>query len=755
LQWKEQTADEMIAASLEMLYGKGAKVRSELQANAIKFVMEKSPISVVIMPTGAGKSILFTVPAAFREAKLTVVIVPLSALLDDMVKRCQNLGLRTHKWDGLSSHSEKALGSAHIVVAGTWSCRNASFRTWLKKVSNEAWLDRIVIDEAHLLYSQGSFRSEMSDLYWLRDCGRPLLLLTATLPPQEEWLLERKLMVEKGSSEIRYFRLPTTRPNIHYIVRFSRHTDNCLPDLLADIERESETLGASTARAIVYCRSHKEAEQVGRALNCGVYHSGLKNGRKMDAFNRWAIGGSGVSKFISATSGLGVGIDIPSVRLVYHFRESQDFLGFVQESGRAGRDGLLAKSKVFLDTTSLERFQSMGQSTSAGQKAIYEYHSTTFCRRETMAFYVDGVSAWCAQSKDPDLLPCDKCQVLMSQARRNDQPAVANACKVNSDTQVLLGPNSPPHPMVNISIANDESISQLPSSSSPIRRLSLDLDLPLAPFPYLRNNPKAFRIPAGPPRSTPNKPKFLYSNSKQPACQRGSISTGNILEPVDDEYLSPVHSSDAWLSPHPADQDRNSPPLLIQASTPRPPLNHDRANIAPAPPSNLSISQTILRREALEKGTIDKVLMKLQNYCVICWYTGQSSSHQDVMTCPLMEQVGTLQEYRTLKSGLKFAPYSCCFLCLMPYNICRRGCSSARQCSGQYKDILLPLLFFLFKSETHHPSLARHIGPDNMRDVASLQRWAKPKVRWNGLECTNIWVLFVSLVEDENCIRNN
>ncbi|PUU74942.1 hypothetical protein B9Z19DRAFT_1067823 [Tuber borchii] len=98
LQWNIQTAEEKIKGGLERLYGKSASVRSQSQLDAIKFVMKNHPISVVIMPTGAGKSTVFTVPATFREAKLTLVIVPLATLLDDMVDRCQKLGIRTCQW---------------------------------------------------------------------------------------------------------------------------------------------------------------------------------------------------------------------------------------------------------------------------------------------------------------------------------------------------------------------------------------------------------------------------------------------------------------------------------------------------------------------------------------------------------------------------------------------------------------------------------------------------------------------------------
>ncbi|PUU74943.1 P-loop containing nucleoside triphosphate hydrolase protein [Tuber borchii] len=199
--------------------------------------------------------------------------------------------------------------------------------------------------------------------------------------------------------------------------------------MLDDIVREWETLQDPASRAIVYCRSHNDAKRVGQQLKCGVYHSGLKSSAaKKEAFSNWVNGGLGISKFISATSGLGAGIDIPSVRIVYHYRESLDFLGFVQESGRAGRDGLPAKSKVFLDTTSLKRLENLeGVRTSLGQQAIFEYHIKGFCRQAAISFYVDGMSTWCVNSTDSDLIHCDLCQILRSQAKSVAQPSLSDS----------------------------------------------------------------------------------------------------------------------------------------------------------------------------------------------------------------------------------------------------------------------------------------------------------------------------------------
>ena len=747
LQWKAQTPEEMITTGFERLYGKGATVRSQSQLDAIKFVMENHEVSVVIMPTGAGKSTLFTIPATFREAKLTLVVVPLTALLGDMVSRCRKLGLRTCKWVG-TSDGERALGTAEIVVAGTWNCKSDTFRTWLKKVSLMGWLDRIVIDEAHLVYSQAKFRPEMNEVYSLRDFGRPLVLLTATLPPCETKELQSILRIPEDSTTIMYLRQPTTRRNMEYSVRTLANTDDCLPQLLADIEQDSHTLQDSGARAIVYSRTHDEVEVVGRMLKCGVYHGGLKEAAKMKVFTKWANGGPGISKFISATSGLGVGIDIPGVRIVYHYRESQDFLGFVQESGRAGRDGLPAKSKVYLDTTSLKRLDELrlGRNLTPQKKAILEYHTPGFCRRSSMSFYVDGEAEWCA--KDHELIPCDLCQILMSQARNIGHPPLANSLNLNVESSLAIltdTTNEALLPQHKIESANSLAtyMPGLHSSNHaiPVYRA---LDGPLHCLP---GNPVEFRIPPRPGMNSNNNIIASASGSGTRVSQQRAQSDRITFQDIDDKYLTQVHSSDAWLSPRP------SHPASLQCTNPASQISRHSgsAHLTPTLSAGLSFSQTVRQQEALVRVSVDRILEQLQGSCVLCWYTATNQTHSEVITCPFMQNTITVFSYTNFKRSLKFDNYSCCFLCLMPLEICQgRGSARLKACSGRYKDILLPLLLFLFNSPSERDHLAQHIGLENMVDEASLKRWARPKVRWNGLECSNIWLLFVSLVQDRN-----
>jgi hypothetical protein len=168
------------------------------------------------------------------------------------------------------------------------------------------------------------------------------------------------------------------------------------------------------------------------------------------------------------------------------------------------------------------------------------------------------------------------------------------------------------------------------------------------------------------------------------------------------------------------------------------------------PPLVLSLGQSVRRQQALTKAAINSVLDKLQNSCILCWYTEEPQTHVGILRCPLMYETITIPFYQEFKRSLRFDNFSCCYKCLLPLKICRPESTKVGDCSGLFKDILLPLLLYLFKCPSQSDRLAKHIGPENMMDSDSLKRWAKPKMLWNGLECSNIWLLFVSLVEHRN-----
>ncbi|KAF7444174.1 RecQ Superfamily II DNA helicase [Pyrenophora tritici-repentis] len=181
-------------AQLKRMMGEEAKFRGVQEAAIKAITAGESPV-VAVMPTGAGKSLLFMLPAWAEQGGTTVVVVPLIALRGDMAQRCKKLGISCVEWQ-----SRRPPDAAAVVL-----------------VTPESALDRIIIDECHIVLNrQYTFRKQMQQLGKLVAVETQMVMLTATLPPSEEDELFRRMHFERG--QVRMFRAPTARSNIAYRV---------------------------------------------------------------------------------------------------------------------------------------------------------------------------------------------------------------------------------------------------------------------------------------------------------------------------------------------------------------------------------------------------------------------------------------------------------------------------------------------------------------------------------------------------------
>ncbi|KAG9385482.1 RecQ Superfamily II DNA helicase [Pyrenophora tritici-repentis] len=180
-------------AQLKRMMGEKAEFRGVQEAAIKAITAGESPV-VAVMPTGAGKSLLFMLPAWAEQGGTTVVVVPLIALRGDMAQRCK-LGISCVEWQ-----SRRPPDAAAVVL-----------------VTPESALDRIIIDECHIVLNrQYTFRKQMQQLGKLVAVETQMVMLTATLPPSEEDELFRRMHFERG--QVRMFRAPTARSNIAYRV---------------------------------------------------------------------------------------------------------------------------------------------------------------------------------------------------------------------------------------------------------------------------------------------------------------------------------------------------------------------------------------------------------------------------------------------------------------------------------------------------------------------------------------------------------
>ena len=184
-----------------------------------------SPI-LAIMPTGSGKSLSFILPASYEFSGTTIVVVPLLALQQDVLRRTTALSIPTRVW-GQGSDDV----NAKLVLATPESATTAAFLTYFHRLRTTGQIDRVVFDECHIFSDDDiSFRPAIKELVSLFQFGVRLVFLTATLPVSQELPFWRLLGLQRVP--VRTIRADTTRHNLEYSVSYVRSTDR-----MAEIER--------------------------------------------------------------------------------------------------------------------------------------------------------------------------------------------------------------------------------------------------------------------------------------------------------------------------------------------------------------------------------------------------------------------------------------------------------------------------------------------------------------------------------------
>ncbi len=387
---------------LKVVFGFG-QFRGNQEAIILNILAGRN--TFVIMPTGAGKSLCYQLPALVLDGT-AIVISPLIALMKNQVDQLSAFGVNAQVYNSTLSKTEMRRVQRDVIsgeVKLLYVAPESLTKPETLEFLQQSKLSFVAIDEAHCISEWGhDFRPEYRRIRSIVDelgADVPLIALTATATPKVQLDIQKNLHMDEAS----VFKSSFNRHNLYYEVRPKHQTKK---QLVQYIQKHKGKSG------IVYCLSRKKVDEIAELLRVNdvkalPYHAGLDPAtrvRNQDAFLNED------TDVIVATIAFGMGIDKPDVRFVIHFDTPKSIEGYYQETGRGGRDGLEGNCLLFYsydDIVKLEKFNKDKPVTERDNSRLLLHEMASFadssvCRRRQLLHYF-------GEALEKDCGFCDNC----------------------------------------------------------------------------------------------------------------------------------------------------------------------------------------------------------------------------------------------------------------------------------------------------------------------------------------------------------
>ena len=348
------------------------------QTEIISHVMQGRD-SLVLMPTGGGKSLCYQLPAIVLPG-ITIVVSPLIALMKDQVDNLTHQGIPSAFINSSLDQqtineifSKLAKGEIKLLYVAPERLTNRYFLQGL----SDLHISLFAIDEAHCISQWGhDFRPAYTQLHYLKQYFYqiPVMALTATAD-----VTTRKDILTQLSLNNPYIHLDSfDRPNIRFTLAQKYDGEK---QVLGYVKKQGDDSG------IIYCNSRWQVEKLAKYLaacgiNCAAYHAGLESDIRalvQDGFTKDNI------QLVIATVAFGLGINKPNVRYVIHFEPPRTLESYYQEVGRAGRDGLPAEALFLVADKDIARIKKRISEGDNVQRVNVEMH-----RFAAMSAFIDA-----------------------------------------------------------------------------------------------------------------------------------------------------------------------------------------------------------------------------------------------------------------------------------------------------------------------------------------------------------------------------
>ena len=361
--------------------------------------------TLVLMPTGGGKSLCFQIPALMLSG-ITLVVSPLISLMKDQVDALRANGIEAAYLNSSLSYGEEAevikdciSGSTKLLYIAPERLVNA-FDTLVSMLD----VRLIAIDEAHCISSWGhDFRPEYTQLQMIKEKMPhiPIVALTATA----DKVTRKDIITQLNLQNPEVFLASFNRQNLSLTVKTGMREKEKLEEIIYFIRERSQESG------IIYCMSRKITEKVAEILNLNgipakYYHAGMSANERSQVQEEFS---KDETPIICATIAFGMGIDKSNVRWIIHYNLPKNIEGYYQEIGRAGRDGLPSDTILYYSLADIQLLTKFAVESGQAElnveklQRIQQFAEADVCRRRMLLSYF-------GESYAENCGNCDVCQ---------------------------------------------------------------------------------------------------------------------------------------------------------------------------------------------------------------------------------------------------------------------------------------------------------------------------------------------------------
>ena len=377
------------------------------QAVLLEVMVRRTQSVLGVLGTGFGKTFIILMQAWLQKPLVTIVVLPLSTLHDDLKRRANDLKVSYSRWSPKGKYNP----DVNVISVSIEHLGFPEFIRFMRDLEHQGRLGPFVFDEIHKVITDSDYRDAFKNVRAFHEVKAVIFGLTGSLPPSLF-----NVLCALTSVTWKVLRTPSYRKELKYqVVRVS--AENEMNAAIVEHLHRSISSYRPEDRAMVFCRSKQHVTTLACLFKTHPYCAPGDNDtlleKNKEAMIKWI---SGDNKVMTSTSILGCGIDYSHVRDIIHRDPSFTMLDQYQEDSRGGRDGLQCRATTFI--VDRKKYQFTNQPYDLGGDFLLNSLGDTSCRRTGPGLFFDGQPIQCVTLPGAEF--CDNCERATAISQSNN-----------------------------------------------------------------------------------------------------------------------------------------------------------------------------------------------------------------------------------------------------------------------------------------------------------------------------------------------